>query len=53
VPLVREGVALYLNPRNVFRLARLAFEGHVRVVRSAVVFAIVAPHAGADEIFPG
>ena len=50
MPFIGQRVALDLNPWDVFRLTRLALERHVRIVRGAVVFAVIAAHAGADKI---
>src|SRR5579863_7197234 len=52
-PFVGQRVALDLNPGNVLRLTRLALQRHVGLVRGPVVFAVVAAHAGADQILPG
>ena len=42
-----------LDERHVVRTERLDPELHVRLLRSAVAFAVVAAHAGAHEVFPG
>jgi hypothetical protein len=51
-PFVRQRVALDLDPRNVLGLTRLALERHVGFIRRAVVLAVVAAHARANQIFP-